>query len=103
MGSKYSTVGVAEKLTGHVPVLLVHGVKQVIGLRLFFWFERGLSKKAVLNKRIGFLKYLLSVSLVSSGGSFEANCTSFGLGIGRLSFTIRTSLPRLQLELVGES
>ena len=103
MGSKYLTVGVAAKLTVHVPVLLVHGVKQVIGLRLVFWFERGLSKKAVLNERIGFLKYLLSVSLVSSGGSFEANCTSFGLGIGRLSFIIRTSLPRLQLELVGES
>ena len=58
MGSKYLTVGVAAKLTVHVPVLLVHGVKQVIGLRLVFWFERGLSKKAVLNKRIGFLKYL---------------------------------------------
>ena len=101
VGSKYLTVGVAEKVTDHVPVLLVQGVKWELVFRLSFWLERGLSEKAVLNKRIGFLKYLLSESLVSSGGSFETNCTSFGLG--RLSFSNRSTLQRLQVELVGES
>ena len=101
VGSKYLTVGVASKLTDHVPALLVHGVKWALVFRLFFWLERGLSEKAVLNKLIGFLKYLLFTSLVSSGGSFEANCTSFGLG--RLSFSNRLSLPHLQVKLVGVS
>ena len=103
MGSKYLTVGVAENVTFHVPVLFVHGVKCGLVFRLIFWLERGLSERAVLNKLIGFLKYLLSVSLLSSGGSlFETNCTSFGLGI--LSFfNNRTSLQHLQVELVGES
>ena len=101
VGSKYLTVGVAENVTFHVPVLFVHGVKCGLVLRLIFWLERGLSETAVLNKLIGFLKYLLSVSLVSSGGSFEANCTSFGLG--RLSFVNRSTLQHLQVGLVGES
>ena len=100
-GSKYLMVGVAAKLTDHVPVLLVQGVKWSFGFRLVFWLERGLSERAVLNKRIGFLQYLLSTSLVSSGGSWEANCTSFGLG--ELSFNNRISLQPLQVELVGVS
>jgi hypothetical protein len=103
VGSKYLTVGVAENVTDHVPVLFVHGVKCEVVFSFGFWLERGLSERAVLNKRIGFLKYLLSESLVSSGGRLgETNCTSFGLG--RLSFfNNRTSLQHLQLELVGES
>ena len=90
------TATFGENLTDHVPVLFVHGVK--------CWFvfcrERGLSENAVLNKCIGFLKYLLSASLLSSD---VANFTSFGL-VG-LQFNIEyvSSLQPLQVELVGVS
>jgi hypothetical protein len=92
-----STVG--ENLTEYVPVLFVHGVK--------CWFvfcrERGLSENAVLNKRKGVFKYLLSASLLSSEVGAVANFTSFGLE--RLQFNIEcgSSLPPLQVELVGVS
>jgi hypothetical protein len=92
------TATVGENRTDHVPVLFVQGVK--------CWFvfcrERGLSENAVLNKRKGVFKYLLSASLLSSEVGAVANFTSFGLE--RLQFNIDcSSLPPLQVELVGVS
>ena len=93
------TATVGENLTDHVPVLFVQGVK--------CWFvfcrERGLSENAVLNKCNGVFKYLLSASLLSRDVGAVANITSFGLE--RLQFNIEcgSSLPPLQVELVGVS